>query len=492
MTTDKILYIVDDARQFLFDGSRFSEVASNKTAAYYGVTSVPLSLVRTHGFKAPREISREKLEIQSEMSMYEEGGLNPEIDFKIDSLTIALEHEESLYVESYAVEEKTLRHRFDTIVKKGFLIDAVIIPALSYKALYAYNKLEPNNDVFIHFNEQSAFAVIFKNGHYIATRAISTLSDLAQKLGIDIEKVRELLTTKGVENERYNPDEMLQMHTVQEELSKVVERIAHSISHKRGIFGLDHIDRFFIDFEGDSIPGFLEMFDSYGYEASAKERLDVFENVESGMKHHALNALYALGSLEKDYPLLNLSIYERKPSFLKTHSGQFISVIVTAILLAAAYPIYASLEMEALTQQEKQLQTQVNTMEKLTQKLRTQLKEERSKRDALKQEYATLRSTIEGYDHMVDALKDFETQKLARQQMMKDVNMAMKTFALSSKYLEQNGSTSMKVHIITPYNQRDNIAKFMKKLLDKGYAYVETTKIERDDTLYESLVEIRP
>ncbi len=492
MTTDKILYIVDDTRQLLFDGSRFSDVASNKTAAYYGITSLPLSLVRTHGFKAPKEISSEKLEIQAEMSMYEEGGLNPEIDFKIDSLTIPLEHEESLYVESYAVEVETLRHRFDTIMKKSLLIDAVIVPSLSYKALYAYNKLDAKNDVFIHFNEQSAFAVIFKNGHYIATRTISTLSDLAQKLNMDVEKVRELLMNKGVENERYSPDEMLQMHTVQEELSKVVERIAHSISHKRGIFGLDHIDRFFIDFEGASIPGFLEMFDSYGYEASAKEPLDVLEDVESGMKHHALNALYALGALEQKYPLLNLSVYERKPSFFKTHAGQFISVIVVAVLLGVTYPIYASLEMERLTQHEKQLQTQVHEMEQMTQKLRTTLKEERSKRDALKQEYATLRSTIEGYDHMVDALKDFETQKLARQEMMKDVNIAMRDFALSSKYLEQNGSASMKVHIITPYEKRDNIAKFMKRLLDKGYTHVETTKIERDDTLYESLVEIRP
>lgn len=493
MTANAILYVVNAEETLLFDGKHFSEAPAKKRMPYYCVAPLPMSIIRTHGFKVPNTISSEKLVIQAEMSMYEEGGLNPETDFKIDSLTIPLEHEESLYIESYAVEEESIRHQFDTFVKKNRLIDAMIPPALSYHALYAFELLEKKNDLFIHFDEHEAYAVIFKNGRYIATRAISNLSEIAQKLGVDVATTRELLSTKGVEDARYAPDELLHMHTLQEELSKAVERIAHSISHKRGIFRLDHIDRFFIDFEGASIPGFLEMFESYGYDTATKETLDIFDAVAPGKKHHALNALYALGGLtQQRYPLVNLSIYERKPHLLKTHVGQFVMVLVTAVLLAAAYPLYATLELDTLTQRKTHLQTQVNNMERITQQLRMTLKTERSKRDALKQEYAVLLEHITGYDHMLDALQEFETEKLARQQMMKDVNLAMKTFALSSKFLEQNGSTMMKVHIITPYEKRDNIARFMKALIAKGYHHVETKKIQRDDTLYESLVEIRP
>lgn len=93
---------------------------------------------------------------------------------------------------------------------------------------------------------------------------------------------------------------------------------------------------------------------------------------------------------------------------------------------------------------------------------------------------------------MLDAIKDFESETLSRQKMMKDINIAMRQFKLSSKYLEQNSSTSMKVQIITKYEERDNITKFMKQLISKDYSYVHTKKIERDDNLYESLVEIRP
>ncbi len=492
MITDSILYLLHNDETLLFDGTRFSAPPTTKKAAYYSVATLPISLIRTHGFKVSKEISSEKLAIQTEISMYEEGGLNPDVDFKIGSQSIPLEHDESLYIESYAVEIETIRHKFDTFVKKNRLIDAIILPSLSYKALYAFEYLESQNDLFIHFGEFSAYAVIFKNGHYIATRSISTLSDLAEKLGISVERVRKLLSTKGVESDRYTPDELLQMHTIQEELSKVVERIAHSISHKRGIFRLDHIDRFFIDFEGSTIPGFLEMFDSYGHEASHKEVLDVFDAVAPGQKHDALNALYALGGLSQRYPLVNLSIYERKPAFFKTHAGQFALVLILASLLALAYPLYAQLEYVRLQAEHAALKEEVSTMESMTQKLRATLKEERQKRDRLQEQYRTLIGTIEGYDHMLDALVDFDTEKLSRQEMMKDINLAMRRYALSSKHLEQNGSQSMRVHIITPYAKRDNIAKFMKHLINKGYSHVETQKIERDDTLYESLVEIRP
>ncbi len=492
MIGNSILYIRNGDETLLFDGKRFNAAPATKIASYYSVAALPLSLIRTHGFKTPRETSSEKLAIQAEISMYEEGGLNPDTDFKIDSLTIPLEHEETLYVESYAVEVERIRHQFDTFVKKSGHLDAIISPALSYQALYAFEHLDAKNDIFIHFGEHSAYAVIFKNGHYIATRSITNLEDLAQKLGLGVGEVRQLLRTKGIENDRYTPDEFLQMHTIQEELSKAVERIAHSISHKRGIFGLDHIERFFIDFEGDTIPGFLEMFESYGYEASSKEILNIFDDVEPGNKHHALNALYALGGFMQKYPMPNLSIYERKPSFFKTHVGQFSLLIATAVLLAVAYPVYANLELERLNTQHQSLQQQVSSMETMTQKLRHALKEERRKRNMLKDQYHTLVKTVEGYDHMLDALIDFDTEKLARQRMMKDINMAMRQYMLSSKYLEQNGSESMKAHIITPYTKRDNIAKFMKQLIQQGYTHVETKKIERDNTLYESLVEIRP
>ncbi|MEA2111477.1 MAG: hypothetical protein U9P71_05460 [Campylobacterota bacterium] len=492
MASDEVLFIINEDRQLLFDGTTFKDIPSKKTAAYHSAAVLPASIIRTHGFKAPQDTSPEKLEIQAEMSIYEDGGLDPEVDFKIASLTIPLEHEESLYVESYAVEEDTLHKQFDAVAKKSGQIDTIFPAALSYSALYAFEKLKKKNDIFIHFDDNNAYAVIFKEGQYISTRAITTLNDIATKLGIEVSKVREYLAKKGVESDLYTPDEFLHMTDIQDELSKVVERIAHAISHKRGIFRLESIDRFFIDFEGSNIPGFLELFNSYDYEESSKEVLNVFQSVEVGNRHHALQALYALASSQEKLTAVNLSIYERKPSFFKTHAGQFSLVIIASILLAVAYPIYATLELEKLNERHYQLQSDVSKMEKLTLKLRLKLKQERQKRDELKEQKATAVAKIEGYGHTLDAVKLFDTETLNRQKMMKDVNNAMRQFALSSKYLEQNSSASMKVQIITKYEERDNIAKFMKQLIAKGYAYVHTKKIERDDNLYESLVEIRP
>jgi hypothetical protein len=80
---------------------------------------------------------------------------------------------------------------------------------------------------------------------------------------------------------------------------------------------------------------------------------------------------------------------------------------------------------------------------------------------------------------------------MIRQKMMKDVNIAMKKYKLSSKHLFCDNNHSMSVQIITKNEARDRIAEFMKELLTKGYAHVQTNKVEKNENYYESFVEIR-
>ncbi len=490
MITDKILFIIDENKQLLFDGLTFSDAPLKKSRDYYSAATIPSSFIRTHGFKILKGTSAEKLEIQAEMKMYEEAGLNSETDFKISSLIIPLENDENDYIESYASEVSLLDEKFNPIVKKNHHLDVIFPSSLSYIALYNFELLDKKNDLFLHFGDDDSYAVIFKDGQYISTRTIPTLNELSQKLGIELKELKTILNTKGVDTNLYEDSEFLQMSNIQEEFTKIIERISHAIGHKRGVFKLDNIDRIYLDFEGADIPALLNMFNDYGYEESTKEILNIFDTVENGMKHYALNALYALGSAQEKYQIPNQTIYERKPLFIKTHAGQFSMVLIASLILAGAYPIYAMLELDKLAVQKNDLQAQVTKLEKVTKKLQTTLKKERTDRDSLKREKSEIISRLDGYNRMLNTIEDFEKETSYRQKMMKDINKAMKKYSLSSKLLEFKNAKLMKIQVITKYEKRDDIAMFIKELISLGYSNAQTKKVERNENYYESFVEI--
>lgn len=490
MIKEEILFIIDENEQLLFNGTEFHPLENKKTKDYFSASTITQSEIKTHGFKISKDSSAEKIEIQAEMKMFDEANLNPDIDYKISSFTIPLDNDDNNYIESYAVEIAKLDEKFTSIVNKNKHIDVIFPPYLSYISLYSFEYLEKKSDLFIHFSDDESYAVIFKNGQYISTRALPSINEIANKVGVNLAKMKEILCTKGVDNSLFTPEEFLHMGNTEDELSKIAERISHSVGHKRGVFKLETLDRIYLDFEGSNIPGFLNLFDNFGYENATKHTLDIFDSVEVGMKHTALQALYALGDVQEKHTVLNISIYERKPSFLQSNVGQFSIVMITATILASIYPIYAMIELDELTTKENQLKNDVTQMNKLTKTLQIELKEVKQKRDTLKKELSDSIDKINTYNHTVNALQNFEKEASSRQKMMKDINIAMRKYSLSSQSMLYSDDKSIKVHIITTYEKRDNISQFIKYLLSKNYSHVRTKKIEKTETYYESIVEV--
>jgi len=490
VVNDKIIFIIDEDREFIFDGQVFTPIVQKKLPKYFIASTVPSLNTRTHGYKTTKQTSLEKIEIQSEMNMYEDAGLDPDTDFKISSLIIPLEDGDEDFVESYAVEVDILNEKFDPFVKKYGHIDLIFPSALSYASLYNQEAIEAKNDLYIHIGEHNAYAVVFRNGQYISTRTISTLDEIARKIGVDIASIREILSTKGVKDELYGDDEFIQMSDTQEEMAKLVERIAHSIGHKRGIFNIDTIHNIYLDFEGLDIPGFLDLFDNYGYADATKEILDPFKDIEVGMKHYAINAKYALSVAQHNIESINLTVYDRKPSFFKTNVGTFSIVMALAIIFSAIYPTYAYFKLDALSKQEQQLKNDVKKMEKQTKHLHTELKNMRDEKSKIKDANVKKELKIKALGNMISALEDFDKHTLSREKMMMDVNKIMAKYNLSSKRFEFRDSNFLIVQVISKYSHRDDIAEFIKELISLGYSNVLTKKVQKTETYYESFVEI--
>jgi len=491
MNKDAILFIIDDNKQLLFNGKEFKEAPLKNLKDYFSATPLPSLLTYTHGFKTPKTVSSEKVEIQAEMKMFDEAGLNPDIDYKITSKTIPLENDDNNYIEIFATEISKVDSRFENVIKKNHYIDAIFPPSLSYRSLYSFELLDKKNDLFIHFGDYDSYAVIFKNGQYISTRSLPSINEMAKNANIELGQMRELLSTKGIDNSLYSDDEFLIMGNMEDQLSKIIEKISHSVGHKRGIFKLESIDRIYLDFETSDIPGFLNLFDQYGYESATKEMLNIFDSVEIGMKHYALNALYVLGSVQEKYHIVNLTLYERKPSFVKTNVGHLTIIVLLAVILSSIYPVMAYMELEKLTEKQIQLKKHINKVKKATKKLQISLKKEKNKIVKLKKEEDKYLKEINSYDHLLTALQSFRHETVFRQKIMKDVNIAMRKYKLSSKHLSFTSPGLITVQIITDYNKRDNITKFIKYLILKGYSHVETQRVEKKENYYESVVEVR-
>lgn len=490
MITQEILFIFDNKTQMLFDGKKFHEFTAKNTKEYFTASALASTEIKTYGFKIPKSTSSHKIEIQAEIKMFDEANLDPEIEYKIASLTIPLENNEDNYIESYAVKVASLQEKFGDIVKKDKQLDALFPSYLSYIALYSFELLQRKNDLFIHFGDDESYAVIFKDGHYISTRVLPSINEMANRVGIHLVDMKRMLSTKGLDSSLYLEEEFIQMGNIEEEISKIVEKISHTIGHKRGIFKLESLDRIYLDFEGNDIPGFLNLFENFGYENVKKELLNIFPQVDVGRKHQALQALYALGDIQEKHKLVNLTIFERKPSFIETNVGQFSIVLLLSLSIAVIYPIYATFSLDRLTTQENSLKSSVAKLKQESKNLQQKVQTTKTEKIAAQKEFAQKSTQLETYDKTVDTLLNFDKEALVRQKMFKEINLAMRKYALSSNSIEYNKDGMVNVQIISKYDKRDNIAKFIKDLLSKHYSHVETNKVERFENHYESIVEI--
>ncbi|WP_353661785.1 hypothetical protein [Hydrogenimonas sp. SS33] len=474
-----------------FDGETWSETTPKEAKKRFCAAMVPAELIRSHTFKVPIGTSEEKLSTTVEITMFEEGGLDLNEEYAIAYIRHPLDFESSWLVEAFAVESAKLHERFDALAKRTGHIDLLSVPYLAYEALYRYERADAAaTELFLYLGESASYAVLCKEGRYIAHRTLPSLLSLATRAGVTVEVVEETLKTRGLEAERFGPDERLLLTTIQEEFEGIVRRIGQAVSHKRGIFGFGGVDTVLLDFGGAEIPGLWELLDGYGFEESRKGVVSCCPKLPAESQHEGVEALYLLAAFKKEVEAPNLTIFEKPTPFLRTHTGLFLSAVAAALLAVAGYGLYLAAELGEQQREAERLQREYDTARKSFERLGSQLKQEKAERDVLQKEVKRKNLELMAYDEAADAMMLIEDSKRRRRQMMRDVDTALAEYRLSATSLEQNGSKRMRVDILTGYSDRDRIAKFMKRLAEKGYSSVGTDAIRLDKDVYRSSVEI--
>ncbi len=491
MAGRNIFYCIDEKEALEFDGSSFFKTDIKRAKRGFSASVVPSGHIRSHTFKIPAETDKERLDTLVEITMFEAGGLDLEKEYAVAYVKHALESESSWLIEAFAVEHSKLKELFGATAAKAGHIDLLAVPYMVYEGLYLYGKADSERtELFLYLGDDDSYAVLCKNGRYIAHRDLPSISSIAAKANVSVEAIKDTLRKRGLQGELYGPDELLLQESIESAFSKIVERVAQTVNHKRGIFGIKAVDRITLDFEESPIPGLWELFDGYGFEESAKAEFACCESLEPAMQHRGVEALYMLAAKEGRLDPPNLTVFEKKGSFWATHTGRFAAAVAASTILVCGYALLKEAELASLEDESAMLSGRLNSVKHKAAVLRKALTKERSILQERRERLEEIGREIMAFGDTADAALLIEESKLKRRRMVEDVDRALAKYGLSAASLEQNGSKRVEVEILSDYEKRDRIAKFMKELIDMGYRGVGTEAIELDKNLYGSRVEI--
>ncbi|MBN2869500.1 MAG: hypothetical protein JXK04_00930 [Campylobacterales bacterium] len=478
MEHPKFLYIEHDRLRVYHNGA-FHE--NGETKLWSGAI-VPLSLLNIHTLKLPDHLSDEELAIQVEIRMFEEGNLSSDEEYTIDFIRHPMATESSVLVEAFALSHAKAQEYFGESLAKTGSIDRIVPGFMVYAALYP--AIEARNDLFLYWGEEEAYAAIYQDGRYIAHRSIETLTTIAVETGLDLNKLKFFLHTKGLVEENYSSEELNKYILIQERIAKNIERVVHTINHKRGLFGLSGIDRCYLDFEGKAVPGLEDIFKAYGIPGLIPEPL-THESTPPDAIHDALCADY----LSQNIPF-NLSPYPRKAPWYARESGKFLGIVGGMLLSVLLAAFAVSWMLGSAQERNDALNEELASLRQETASLSATLKKNHAELKAHQAEAAARREEIllyKGAEETAVLIRDMHT---ARQQFLLDTTAELGRYRLGAMLMEQNGSKSMNVHVVADDRKRDDIAKLMSGLYARGYQDVQTHEITLDNDMYNSLVKV--
>ncbi|MGD9971340.1 MAG: hypothetical protein AB7S65_12935 [Sulfuricurvum sp.] len=485
MENHRTVYIEHD-RIRIYEKGQFSDVSSAELKKYPSGAVIPLSLLTVHTLKLSDRLSDEELRVQVEIRMFEEGNLNSDDEYAIDFVRHNVATDDSVLIEAFALSHTKAQEYYKEVLTKTDSIDRIVPGFMVYSALY--NEPVTSNDLYLYWGEEEAYAVIYQAGVYIAHRNLETLASVSVNTGVDLPRLKTLLSTKGIVEENYDPEELNKYILIQERIAKNIERIVHTINHKRGLFGLNGIDRLLIDCNGRTIPGIESAFDVYGISGLDAVALNP-EGASFDTIHDALCAEYL--STHPRVPF-NLTPFPKKPAWYSRESGRFIGFLggAAAIVLCASLGTMW-MTWEAETQNEE-LTAQYASIRQETSALSAKLKAQKELLKRQDDQNRLLAEEISLYQGAQDTAALIRQMHRTREQFLTDATNAMGRYRLGAAMIEQNGSKEMSILAVADYRKRDDIAKLMEGLYARGYQNVQTHEIRLDanTTTYQSLIKV--
>lgn len=477
-----------------YDGKEFKSI--DKATKNYTISKVSYEDVITYSFKVPITQLSEELESTIEIKMYEEAGLNLEKNYKITYITKILDYEEMALIEIFAVDTDKLSIIFKDIVKKTKYIDFLAIPFLAFSTFYTNEILKPKNDVFFYLGENEAFISFYKNGLYISTKSVTSLSKIIKQLHnddieIDIKKLDEILHSKGLNKKVYKDDEEILIYNTLEKIFIDTLTTMNSVAmHNRNVFGFTQIDRLFFSTDRGRVPYFKEFAINFGFADIKISDFNLFaEKYEDNFFDNVI-ASYGFDKYITNSDEQNISIFIRPPLFYKTISGQLILAILTLILILSSIYLYYYININGLQNKKGVLDRQYSKFEKKIKKYKISIAK-------IDKNIAKIQNNINNNSKAINHIR-IGMNTIAKKQNSKinfadfiaSVNYLLAKYKLHVNHITQIGYKHLDIRVIADSQNRNNISKFIKALIASGFHHVHTDEIKLDKDNYVSEIGI--
>jgi len=478
---------------FSYNGKHFQKL--NKRENNYTVSRALYEDIVVYSFKIPTSQSNDDLSSIVEIKMYEEAGLDVNKTYKITYLIKKLDFDEMCLVEAFAIDLDVLNDTFHECIKKIKYIDFIALPFFSYTTLYTNKILTPKNDIFVYMGDDEAFLSFYKDGKYISTKSMINLSEIVEKLNIEEihvtkEKLSDILKDKGFKQELYDERDskiLIELETI---FSDVFTKINNVAMHNRSVFGFDSIDRIFFSTKQGRIKGLKEFILNFGFTDVEVLDFNLFREKQDNDFLDKIVCSYGLDKLKQNSNEQNVTIFKRPPSFLTTQSGKLILSIVVFVLILSGIYIYFQHEMNSLENQKSILDSRYNSIQKQAKIYKRKTREKTKEIIAIKKDMKKQNIIFENIKSSIGKLEDMKGNDSGYTNFLARVNLLLQKYQLKAQSIEQIGSKKMTIEVKSDYNNRDNISKFLKSLINKGFVNVKTNEIKLDDDKYISKIEI--
>lgn len=488
MNTSKIVYVKND-EYFLYDGKNLTPCNASESKKYYtSALASPFSLY-VYSQKLPSSLNDEQIGIKMDISMYEDGGAEEEHEYTTDFTRNNLPSEDNDLVDLFGLSDEHAKTLYGHVAEQTKAIDLISPSIAIYKTLYT-KETENLTDIYIYLGDEEAYGVLYLNGNFVAHRNLEALTRLSIQCNLDLVSLKNMLKKQGVSESLYKEEQYPVLDTIQNVLSRSVERVAHTVNHKRGLFNFDEIDRIFIDFEGSSIPGFESIFAAYELHVSKVLPIQIPQNQDPKQNHDVICAKYIYDVANGKYKGVNISPFKRQLPLHKKPAGLFILVgLLSALVVFIAFNVL-DFFIEQKNDQISQVQIQIKKAAASSKLAINHLKDLNEQYKLLNEQYKNIENEGTSLEKAQKEAPSIVAFAIKRQALIDDSLMGLSQNGLGVTKLDQNGSNSLHLSIVTTPDKQEKIANFIDFMTKRGYIHSKTDQIIKKNGLYESIVEI--
>lgn len=482
-----------DSIAITYDGKKFENQLDKKS--FIG-SRVSYSDVILHSFKVPESMSDDELKTNVEIKMYDDAGLDLQKKYKIAYTRKELDFEDSVLIEAFAIEVDKITDSLNSVLSKTKHIDFLALPFLSFTTLYKNKIIEPKNDLFVYIDENEAFLSIYKDGKYLSTKSLMNLQDMVKKLevaGVDItlEKLKEHLSTKGLDASTYERGETTLFNELESQFSIMLTKINDIVVYNRSVFGFEKVDRIFFSMQNGRLKGARKFIQNFGMSDVEVRDFNIFRNKEDGNFFEKIVTSYIYDKLDQKDFRHNLTIFEREPVFYKKESGKILLVASSVVFLILVFVSSLWFENKELQKQQDVLQTQYDKMKKNQSRYKGKINTLNKELKSVTDKKENMDKRVQNISRSMTQLENLRDAKKSYSSFILDVNKLLQKHSLSTTKIELIGKDSMSVEIIAQYKKRDSITKFMEDLIESGFIGITTDEIKSDKDIYISRIEVK-